>query len=123
MILLRLCRADLKQSQIAQNQSVGQTSNCIVTFHTQISDMKHFNKRPMGHIAHLRNQFKSMNTFEQSYDNIYYKTGPVVQEKKIFQFHECTFTILLLSPNVKRCGLVVLEKMIFQICQCIITIS
>ena len=27
------------------------------------------NKRPMGHIAHLRNQFKSMNTFAQSYDN------------------------------------------------------
>ena len=26
------------------------------------------NKRPMGHIAHLRNQFKSMNTFEVSYD-------------------------------------------------------
>ena len=23
----------------------------------------------MGHIAHLRNQFKSMNTFEQSYDD------------------------------------------------------
>ena len=37
----------------------------------------------MGHIAHLRNQFKSMNTFEQSYDYIYYKTGPVVQEEKI----------------------------------------
>ena len=28
------------------------------------------NKRPMGHIAHLRNQFKSMNTFEPSNDNI-----------------------------------------------------
>ena len=27
------------------------------------------NKRPMGHIAHLRNQFKSMDTFEQSYDD------------------------------------------------------
>ena len=25
----------------------------------------------MGHIAHLRNQFKSMNTFEERYDYIY----------------------------------------------------
>ena len=41
------------------------------------------NKRPMGHIAHLRNQFKSINTFELSYDYIYYKTVPVVQEENI----------------------------------------
>ena len=26
------------------------------------------NKRPMGHIAHMRNQFKLMNTSERSYD-------------------------------------------------------
>ena len=58
-----------------------------------------------GHIAHLRNQFKSMNTFERSYDYIYYKIGPVVQEEKIFKCCDCTFSILLLSPNVKRCGL------------------
>ena len=32
-----------------------------------------------------KNQFKSMNTgtFERSYDCIYYKTGPVVQEEEI----------------------------------------
>ena len=36
-------------------------------------------KMPMGHIAHLRNQFKSMNILEGSYDYIYYKIGPVVQ--------------------------------------------
>ena len=28
------------------------------------------NKRPMGHITHLRNQFKSINTFAQCYDYI-----------------------------------------------------
>ena len=28
------------------------------------------NKRPMGHIAHLRNQFKSINMFQQSYGYI-----------------------------------------------------
>ena len=33
--------------------------------------IKYVNKRPMGHIAHLRNQFKSINiNFEKSYDYI-----------------------------------------------------
>ena len=56
-------------------------------------------------MTNLRNQFKSMNIFEQSYDYIYYKTGPVVQEENFLKFCESTFAILLLSPNVKRCGL------------------
>ena len=59
----------------------------------------------MGHIAHLRIQFNSMNTSERSYDHIYYKTGPVVQEEKILKFRENTFAIVLLSPSLKRCGL------------------
>ena len=65
------------------------------------------NKRPMGHIAHLRNHFKSMHIFEQSYDyiNIYNKIGSAVQEEMIFKFRECKFAILLLSPNEKWCGL------------------
>ena len=29
------------------------------------------NKKPIGHIALQRNQFKSMNTFEQNYDYTY----------------------------------------------------
>ena len=40
----------------------------------------------MGHIAHLRNPSKLMNTFERNYDHIYYKTDPVVQEEKIIKF-------------------------------------
>ena len=56
----------------------------------------------MGHIAHLRNQFKSMNTFEQSYDYIYNEIGPVVQEQKIFKFRKCIFAI---SPFGKFRGL------------------
>ena len=60
----------------------------------------------MGHIAHLRNQFKSTNTIEQSYDYIYYKIGLVVHKENILKFRVCTFAIfLLLSPNVKRRGL------------------
>ena len=65
----------------------------------------------MSHMAHLRNQFKSMNTFERSYDYIYYKIGPVVQEEKIFKFRECTFANLLLSPNVKKVWPFYLKKL------------
>ena len=59
------------------------------------------NKTPNGHIAHLRNQFKAMKTFERSYDHIYYKIGPVVQEEKTFKFRECTFAIWLFSTDVE----------------------
>ena len=45
----------------------------------------------MGNIIRLRNQFKSINTFERSYDYIYYEIGQEVQEEKIFKFRECTF--------------------------------
>ena len=64
----------------------------------------------MGHIAHLRKKFKSMITFEQSYDYIHYKIGPVVHEEEIFIFCECIFAILLLSPNVKKYGLSIMNK-------------
>ena len=30
------------------------------------------NERPMGHITHVRNKFKSVNTFERNYDYTYY---------------------------------------------------
>ena len=59
----------------------------------------------MGHIAYLKNQFKSMKTFERSYDYKYYKIGQVVQKEMTFKFRECTCAIWLLSPDVKRCGL------------------
>ena len=58
------------------------------------------NKRPMGHIVHLRT-----GSNERSYDNIYYWTGPVVQEEKILKFRDVLLQFLLLSHNVKRCGL------------------
>ena len=65
----------------------------------------------MGHIAHLRKQFNSMNTSEQSYNYLYYKSGPVVRGEKVFKFHECTFAILLKSPYVKRCTLSILTNL------------
>ena len=33
-------------------------------------------KRPMGHIPHLRNHFQSINTFEKSYDYLLYHESP-----------------------------------------------
>ena len=47
------------------------------------------NKRPMWHMAHLRNQFKAINTFEQSYDciitlNTRGKKRYLPQERMIF---------------------------------------
>ena len=65
----------------------------------------------MDHIAYLRNHFKSRNTFERSYNYIYYKIGQVVQEEKIFKFCECPFAILLLSPSIKKCGLSILTNL------------
>ena len=60
-----------------------------------------------AHIAQPRNQSKSMNTLEASYDYlyVYYKINPVVQEEEIFIFRECILAILLSSPDVKRCCL------------------
>ena len=49
----------------------------------------------MGHIAHLKNHFKSMNTFERSYEYIYHEIGQVVQEEEIYKFCECIFAFFL----------------------------
>ena len=78
------------------------TQNTLYT-HMPISEVDvnlNKNKRPMGHIAHRRNQFK-IKTFSQKYD--YIKTliwrgkkqsnWPSVFEKKIFKFHQCIFAI------------------------------
>ena len=48
----------------------------------QVLPLERRDKRPIGHIAHLGNQFKSLNTFEQSYDDIYHKVGLVILEEK-----------------------------------------
>ena len=67
----------------------------------------------MVHIAHLKNQFKSMHTFERSCDYmyIYYKIGQAVQEEKIIEFREIILAILLLFPIVKRNGLSIWKKL------------
>ena len=98
---------DLIKHHFTDNTGLQQVKYVLLFNILNIKWVKHVsknNKWPMGHIAHLRNQFKSMVTFEQSYNYIFYKTGPVVEEEKIFKFWEYIFAILL-SPIVKRCGL------------------
>ena len=68
------------------------------------------NKRPMGHIAHLINQFKLMNTFERSYDYTYYKIDQVVQEEN-FEFRECTFAIFVIISHYKKAWPFYLNKL------------
>ena len=63
-------------------------------FQSLKQDLPVKNKRTMGHIAQLRNQFKSMNISKRSSDYIYYNLGTVVQEK-IFKLHECIFAVVL----------------------------
>ena len=46
----------------------------------------------------MRNKIKSMNTFEQRYDYVYYKIGPVVQEEKIFELSECNLQFCYYLP-------------------------
>ena len=48
----------------------------------------------MGHIAHLRNQFKSMNRAEQSYYYIYHEIGPV--DFQISRMYFCNFVFISL---------------------------
>ena len=74
------------------------------------------NKRPMGHIAHLRNQFKSINTLHQT--NGYIITLIRSGKKNVISFLriECSifvnpwvpFTHFL--PSLVEIGLVVLKK-------------
>ena len=89
------------------------------------------NMRPMGHIAQLRNQFKSIHTFAQSYDYIitlilrwkkkqgsypfwlpfskgcfvpsFVENGPLVR-RRFKKFRQSIFAISLLSPLVRGRG-------------------
>ena len=86
-----------------------------------------WNKRPMGHIAHLRKQFKSINTYD-------YIITLIREEKQTLltlgefigsSFEETwiPFTQGCFVPSLVEIGSVVLEKKILKFRQCIFTIS
>ena len=58
----------------------------------------HWNKRPMGHIAHRRNQFKSINTFAQSYDRLYHKIDWGKKTSSIYDYNTGPYICKTLSP-------------------------
>ena len=79
-------------------------------------------KRPMGHIAHLRNKFKSINTFEQSYDYILAWIGEGKTHYLLFE----NWMVLIskaLNPLHRRmlCAKIWLVLR-YLICQCIFPI-
>ena len=86
-----------------------------------------YNKRPMGHIAHLRKQFKSINTYD------YIITLIKRRKKKLlisWEFIGSSFeqTWIPLTPGCfvpswVEIGPVVLEKKIFKFCQFIFATS
>ena len=82
------------------------------------------NKRPMGHIAHLRKHFKSMNTYDniitlikRRKKNINLEMGWVLPKTWI------PFTQGYIVTSLVENGHVVLEKKIIKFCQCIFAIS
>ena len=69
---------------------------------------KNINNRPMGEIAHLRNQFKLKNTFTQSYD---YNILLIWREKKPHHLHFWVpFTHGCFVSSLVEIGPVILEK-------------
>ena len=78
----------------------------------------------MGHIAHLRNQFKSENTFQQSYGYIITLIRSMKKTIIAFPGIECStiikprvlFTQGHFVPSLVEIGTVGLEKKIFIFC-------
>ena len=60
----------------------------------------HLNKVPMGHIAHLRKQFKSINTYD--YITLILRRKNIINLMRIYWFFNCT-NLNLLHPRM-LCG-------------------
>ena len=50
-------------------------------------DFSNYNKRPMGHIAHLRKQFKSINTYDYIIEFIKIRKKPIILLWEFMFFH------------------------------------
>ena len=71
------------------------------------------NKRPMGHIAHLRKQFKSINTYDYIITLIRKEKKNIVNIGSLFEETWIPFTQGCFVPILFEIGSVVLEKRIF----------
>ena len=74
------------------------------------------NKRSMDHIAHLRNQFKSINIFVQSYDYIYCWFRKEKQNNHLFFYNQIvlTFTQVCLMRSLVEFDPKIMQKKIFR---------
>ena len=84
-------------------------------------------KRPMGYIAHLRKQLKSISTYNFTVTLIKRKRKKTLNLWEFIgsSFEETwiPFTQGCFVPRLCEIGKVVLEKRIFKFCQCIFTFS
>ena len=75
------------------------------------------NKRPMGHIAHLRKQFKSINTYNYIITLVKRRKKPIIILMRIkwffFEQNWIPFTQGCFVPSLVKIGRVVLEKKLF----------
>ena len=71
-----------------------------------------WNKRPMGHIAHLRKQFKSLNTYDYIITLIKRRKKTVINICSLFEETWIPFTQGCFLSRLFEIGSVVLEKRI-----------
>ena len=76
-----------------------------------------FNKRPMGHIAHLRKQIKSINTYDYIRTLIKRRKKNIIKLMRIYWFfiwrNLNPYHPRMLVPRLVEIGSVVLKKRIF----------
>ena len=76
----------------------------------------YFNKRPIDHIAHLRNQFKSINIFKQSYDYIIMLISRKNQLSPFLRI-EWSFIVKLWVPFSLGCFVPILVEIDHWLCR------
>ena len=94
----------------------GSTSYLLVNILFSGLLSKNINKRPMGHIAHLRKQFKSINIYDYIITLIKRRKKNIIIFMRIkwffFEQNWIPFTKGWFVPNLTEIGSVVLEKKI-----------
>ena len=89
-----------KQETLLRNQFKSKSTNDYI-----IKLIRRRNKRPIGHIAHLRNQFKSMNTLEQNFET--YQNHWLGEQKTMISFLRIEWSLFVKpwAPFTQRCFL------------------
>ena len=87
-------------------------SNMFTRYQTHICGYLH-NKRPMGHVAHLRKQFKSLNKYDYIITLIQRKKKKLYENLLVFHLNKLEFpSPRCFVPRLVEIGPVVLEKIL-----------